>query len=63
LASHVRIAVYDILGREVAVLMDGARPAGKFEVQWNATGSASGVYICRMTAGNFVEARKMVLMK
>jgi hypothetical protein len=62
-ASRVRIAVYDILGREVAVLMDEMRSAGKFDVQWNASGYASGVYICRMTAGSFIESRKMVLQK
>jgi hypothetical protein len=62
-ASHVRIVIYDILGREVAVLLDETRPAGRFETEWNASGRASGVYICRMTAGSFSQTQKMILMK
>jgi len=69
--SHVRIAVYDILGREVAVLMDGNKEAGTFKVTWDARGFASGVYICRMTIGNpsiqsgqgITQTTKMVLVK
>jgi hypothetical protein len=62
-ASHVRIAVYDILGREVAVLVDEKKEAGRFEMKWDAGNCASGVYVCRMTAGDFVESKKMILMK
>jgi hypothetical protein len=62
-ASHVRIAVYDILGREVAVLMDEKKEAGRYEVKWDASGFASGVYICRMAAERFVDCKRMVLIK
>jgi hypothetical protein len=62
-ASHVRIVVYDLLGREVKVLMDENKDAGRHEVTWDATGCASGVYICRMTAGSSVESIKMVLTR
>jgi len=62
-ASQVRIAAYDILGREVAVIMDERREPGRFEVTWDARRFASGIYICRMTAGDFTSSMKMVLMK
>jgi hypothetical protein len=63
LGSRIRLGVYDLLGREVAVLMDETRAAGTFEAEWNAAGYASGTYICRLTAGDYVESRKMILMK
>ncbi len=63
LPSHVRLAVYDLLGREAAVLVDGRKDPGAYAVTWDATGMPSGVYFCRLTAGNHVESRKMVLMK
>ena len=49
-ASHVRIAVYDLLGRETADLVNGTLSAGSHTVQWDATSQPSGTYICRMTA-------------
>jgi hypothetical protein len=61
--SQVRVAVYDILGRQVAVLMDEKKEAGKFQVIWNARSCASGVYICRMTAGPYSMSRKMILAR
>jgi len=61
--SRVRIAVYDILGREVAVLMDENREAGGLKVTWDARNYASGVYICRMIAGPYTMSRKMMLTK
>jgi photosystem II stability/assembly factor-like uncharacterized protein len=62
-ASNVRLAVYDLLGREVAVLAHEKKPAGTYEVEWNAAGLASGVYIYRLVAGSRVESRKMMVMK
>jgi hypothetical protein len=62
-ATNVRLAVYDLLGREVAVLVDGLQPPGKHTVTWKATGCASGVYTCRIQAGGFVAARKMMLIR
>jgi parallel beta-helix repeat protein len=61
--NRVRIAIYDLLGREVAVLMDEMKEAGTYEVKWNAAGFSSGVYVCRMTAGAYVQTLKMLLMK
>jgi len=61
--SDVRLVVYDLLGREVAVLVNEKRVPGKYAVSWNAGGMASGVYLCRMSAGGFTAARKLVLMR
>jgi len=59
----VKLAVYDLLGREVAVLVDEQKAPGSYTVAFDATGLASGVYSYRLTAGDYVESRKMVLMK
>jgi hypothetical protein len=62
-ASDVKLAVYDNLGREVALLENERKPAGRYEVMVGGTRLSSGVYIYRLTAGEYVESRKMVLMK
>ncbi len=62
-ASHVRLTVYDVLGREVALLVDGPRVAGRYQDSFDGNGLASGVYIYRLTADAFVESRKMILLK
>jgi hypothetical protein len=62
-ASHARLAVYDILGREVAVLVDEVKAPGTYEVKFTAAGLASGVYFYRMQAGTFVDTKKLMLLK
>jgi glucuronoarabinoxylan endo-1,4-beta-xylanase len=62
-ASDVRLTVYDLLGREVAVLFDGHRAAGSYRDTFDGSGLASGVYIYRLTAGSYVDSRKALLMK
>jgi len=62
-ASRMRVAVYDLMGRQVAELMDEQKEPGTYNVEFDGTGLSSGMYICRMTAGTFVECRKMVLAK
>jgi beta-glucuronidase len=62
-ASNVKLVVYDVLGRLVAVLVNERRGAGSYQDNFDATGLASGVYIYRLTAGTFVQTRKMVLVK
>jgi hypothetical protein len=66
--EHVRLAVYDILGRLVRVLIDDHRDAAVYEVRWNGTDDAgcavaSGVYFYALTAGEFGESRKLVLLR
>lgn len=47
-AAHVRLSVFDLLGREVARLLDSQEEAGRHEVEWRASGVASGVYVYRI---------------
>lgn len=61
--SDVKLAVYDMLGRKVALLVDERRAAGRYEDSFDALGLASGTYILRMTAGSFVQSRKMTVLK
>ena len=61
--GNVRLAVYDMLGREVALLVNEMKPAGAYEVRFDASGLASGVYLYRLTAGSFVETRKMIVLR
>jgi hypothetical protein len=59
----VQVKVYDLMGREVTELVNDQHPAGSYSIIWNAQGFASGVYYYRITAGDFVSVRKLVLMK
>jgi len=61
--TKVRLRIYDLLSREVATLVDQEKPAGSYEVRWDASGFASGVYFYRLQAGGFVETKKLVLLK
>jgi len=62
-SRHTILAVYDLLGREVAVLVDEKTPAGSYEVGFDGEGLPSGVYVYRLTAGAFVESRRMLLLR
>jgi hypothetical protein len=63
-AGPVRLAVYDILGREVALLVNQERAVGRYEVSFNASGLSSGVYLYRLQLGGQVIAtRRMTLVK
>jgi len=61
--SHVNLTIYDMLGREVVVLVDGFRNSGFQEVVFDASNLASGIYLYRLQAGDFNATGKMVLMK
>jgi hypothetical protein len=61
--SPVRLAVYDMLGREVAVLVNDIREAGNHSVTFNAGALSSGMYFCRLQAGGFVRTRSMLLTR
>jgi len=61
--SHVQLKVYDILGRRVAVLVDGMIEAGVHEAVFDASNLASGVYLYRLSTADFVQTRQMVLVK
>ena len=61
--GKVILTVYDLLGHQVATLVNGIQDAGKHEVVWNATGVASGVYFYRMASNGLVQTRKLVLLR
>ncbi len=60
---HVRLAVYDMTGRTVAVLVDGNRPQGRYTEQFNAAGLSTGTYVYRLTAGGESQTRIMTLVR
>ncbi len=62
-ASHMELAVYDIVGHKVDVLVEGIVQAGHWSVKWDANDLASGIYFVRMEAGHFVETRKIALIR
>ena len=61
--SFVKLKVFDMLGREVATLVDQPMPAGLHRISWNAANVPSGVYVYRLIAGDHVESKKMALLK
>jgi len=62
-ATYVRLAVYDLLGREVGLLVNGEAEAGVHSVWFDGSELPSGVYLCRMEAGAMVAAMKLVLVR
>jgi len=61
--NHVSLKVYDILGNLITTLVDQEMEAGYYNVNWNASQLASGLYIYRIISGSFVSTKKMILMK
>ena len=61
--AHVRLAVYDLLGREIAVLVDQVREPGSYQAGFDAPGLSSGIYLYRLDAGGFAFTRRMTLVK
>ncbi len=61
--SFVTLKIYDLLGREVALLVNGRQGAGSHSVTFDAGNLPSGIYLCQLGAAGFREVRKMVLMK
>ncbi len=61
--QFVSLKVYDVLGNEVAILVNEEKPAGSYEVKFDGTELTSGIYFYRLQAGSFVETKKMVLLR
>jgi len=61
--SNVSLIVYDVLGREVARLVDETKPPGHYGVMWNASLLSSGVYFYRLKTGDFIDVKKMLLVR
>ena len=62
-SSHAKLIVYDILGKEVATLVNEKFSAGSYEVNWNGSNYPSGVYFYRLETDDFVDVKKMLLVK
>ena len=62
-SSMVRLSVYDILGREVSVVVNERKNPGSYEVKFDGSSLASGVYFYRLQAGSFVQTRKLLLLR
>jgi len=61
--ARVRLEIFDVTGRRVAVLANGDRPAGTHTARWDARRASSGLYFCRLEAAGSVSTRKLVLMR
>ena len=61
--SNVRMIIYDILGREAAVLVNESLKPGTYEAEWNASNYPSGVYYYKLQTEDYTEAKKMILVK
>ncbi len=61
--QFVSLKVYDVLGNEVVTLVNEEKPAGNYEVEFNGEGLTSGIYFYQLRAGNFIETKKMVLLR
>ena len=61
--ANVKLIIYDILGREIATLVNQKQNPGNYEITWDAGNLTSGVYFCRLQVGTFVETQKMLMIK
>jgi Secretion system C-terminal sorting domain len=62
-SNHVKLIIYDVLGREITVLVNQKQKAGSYEVDWDATNYPSGVYFYKLVTESYSETKKMVLLK
>jgi hypothetical protein len=61
--TRATLAVYNLLGQHIATLVDEEREAGRYQIEWNAGSSASGVYLYRLQVGGFVSTKKLILLR
>jgi hypothetical protein len=61
--AQVTLTIFNTLGQQVATVVQGEQEAGYHEVKFDGSGLSSGVYFCRLKAGNSVETKRLVLMK
>ncbi len=62
-SEFVSLKVYDVLGNEVATLVNEQKPAGSYEIDFNATDLSSGIYLYTLQAGSYTQTKKLILMK
>lgn len=63
IAAQTRLVIYDLLGKEVAVLIDEEKKAGRYNINFAASGLSTGVYFYRLSAGSFTQVKKLLLVK
>jgi len=61
--GFVSLKVYDVLGREIKTLVNEIKPAGTYKIEFDGSNFASGVYFYRLEAGDFIQTKRMVLVK
>jgi hypothetical protein len=61
--TYVKLAIYDVYGRVVGALVDSELNAGSYEIIWNACKLAPGMYYCKLIAGDFVDSKKIFLLR
>ncbi|RKY91629.1 MAG: hypothetical protein DRQ13_11235 [Ignavibacteriae bacterium] len=61
--SNVSLKIYDVLGKEVATLVNEEQPAGEYEVEFDGSNNSSGIYFYRIQSGDFVKMKRMLLLK
>jgi len=61
--SWQSLKIYNVLGKEVAILVDEEKPAGTYEIIWHATNLPNGVYFYKLKTGNFISTKKMILLR
>ena len=62
-SGFTTLKVYDVLGNEITTLVNEEKPAGRYEINFDANNLSSGVYYYRITTGNFTQTKKMILMR
>jgi hypothetical protein len=62
-AGNITLKIYDLLGKEVATLVDDNLNAGNYSVEWNAANYSSGIYLYKLKSANYTETKKMLLVK
>lgn len=61
--SYVDLSIYDLLGQKMCTLVSERQEAGNHKVEWDASGFTSGIYFYRIQAGDFVQTKRMLLIK
>jgi len=62
-ASNVILKIYNLQGKKISTLVSGRFSAGKYEIEWDASGVASGIYYYQLQANEFVETKSLILLK
>jgi hypothetical protein len=62
-AGKIELSIYNLLGHKIAILVSAKQQAGQYQIQWNANGFASGVYLYRLEVRDYVQVKKMLLLR